>query len=165
MINMALKNLEKYYIAENGDHGAASAVQSSEVDLNLPRGYVAQIDEVSFEITNLGSNFADTDNFDLDCILLKDPDDDATYLPETNATEHDVIAHAELIVLSTAATNLYVDKFRTFKMTNIVYTARNMRFNSRGSGADADDYGARCHIKYHLVKVTDKELLALAGIL
>lgn len=149
-------------------------IDTVEVDLELPRGYVAKIKIVIFEIISVGAPSLGTAvvGIDFQAALLRDPDDATTVQIPPNEVQHDVIADfAGSILHILDATNGLGVYFNTDGQKIIhfdenefdIITARNCRFNATAGAQTAMDI--KCTIYYTLEVITDTEVLELLDIL
>lgn len=152
----------------------ADTTLSIEVDLELPRGYVAKIKIVIFEITSHGGPSIGTTvtDIDWDSALLRDPDDAVTLEIPENEVQHDVIADFCGSVIFDIDTTNGLGVFHSIPERKTIYfnemdfdivTARNLRFNVECSAQSALDI--KCTIYYTLEKITSTEILELLDIL
>lgn len=157
---------------------AANTV-SAEIDLDLPRGYVAKIKTAMMEFRRVGEDFEgiSADKLArLQAALVLDPDDAANFTVPTNVVSHDVLMEIEgevIIVAGTAGDVIarfdmarLIKNFESEKLD--VITARNMRLNVDGGGTDVSDLTeSTCVaiIDYTLEKITDADILSLLDIL
>lgn len=153
------------------------SIISIELDLELPRGFIAKIYKVIFEWRSWGTDLVGLGAIEADlqmnCSLIRDPDDITTTQMPQNAVQHDVIAETSEGVFqnptgSLAGFTSLLRKTIDFPEHIDVITARNMRFNATGGGADSaniTESAARVEVYYTLEKVTDADILELLDIL
>ena len=142
---------------------------STEIDLELPRGYVAKIRKIKFQVDNAEEKWAATEIAAFTAALLLDPDDATTTQMPNNEVEHDVLAEHNCGIVSGAANapesfNMNAE-WIYFEDTEDVITARNMRFNSIASTASFDDAFHEVYVYYTLEQVKDTEIMELLDIL
>ncbi len=145
----------------------STAVQSAELDLELPRGYIAKIRKVVFS-PFFDTNRTATITTGLFMALVRDPDDPVTERAPRGVVQHDVIAEfvgtyfydtvTETLLMTTPLT-------LTFTELEDVITARNLRFNAQTNVAVTDEISFNIEVYYTLEKVTDLEILDLLDIL
>lgn len=152
----------------------STATISVEVDLELPRGYVAKIKIVEFQIRLVGVLQTSANIFTefWTVALVKDPDDDTTVAIPIAEVQHDVIAdfianYAGILDTTNHNGAFIADPFRKIIYFNEnefdIITARNMRFNGTES-ADLDAV-VFCTIYYTLEAIKKQETLELLDIL
>ena len=148
---------------------ASTTTVSSEIDFELPRGYVAKIRKIKFELDNVLQKWASGEKAAFTAALLLDPDDTSTTQLPDNEVEHDVIAEHNVGIVSGAATAIALlngnAEWIYFEDGEDVITARNMRFNSVASTDNFDDAYHECTIYYTLEKVQDSQIMELLDIL
>ena len=145
-----------------------TTVVSSEIDFELPRGFVAKIRKIKMEIDDVAEKFASGDTAEFTAALLLDPDDALTTQFPVNEVEHDVLAEYNASILSVAGTAIQISnhtEWINFEDTEDVITARNMRWNSIASGAGLDDAFQECTIYYTLEQIKDLQIMELLDIL
>lgn len=152
---------------------------STEIDFELPRGFVAKIKRVSLEVRGIAADIA---TISVDKLLsyivglILDPDDITTTFPPTNVVSHDALESLQVDVLVVAGTagdpGVYISFLRkevNYESEGLdVITARNMRQNIDITGTDAADGTeaiAVTTIHYTLEKITDVDILSLLDIL
>ncbi len=145
----------------------ANVVQSIEIDLELPRGYIAKIKKVIFALEGALSAVGDN-TFTM--ALVRDPDDNATNIIPENEVQHDVIADAIFTVFEGTLTTGTNTSGRRRNITNFdqeldVVTARNMRFNAGGANPTPTQTRVVCEVYYTLEEVSDELVLDLLAIL
>lgn len=141
---------------------------SVEVDLELPRGFIAKISKILFTVFPFAVAVGGREQ-NVECVLIRDPDDTTTTVIPANAVQHDVIAALRGVfimeVFTTGAASFVADRKQVlFREDEDVITARNLRFNSK-MGLTAPDVNFECEIYYTLEKVTDVDILNLLDIL
>jgi hypothetical protein len=139
-----------------------------ELDLELPRGYVAKIKEVIFEHIQPGDNLALADSYALNLALIRDPDDAATVLVPANEVQHDVIFSTTMwvsVIATESALASRVRRSKRFDQEEDSFTARNLRFNTDSDGVDSNVSYSDCYVYYTLETVTTGEILELLDIL
>lgn len=145
-----------------------STVSTEEIDLDLPRGYIAKIALVILEVIQSGT----VDNtYELRAALVNDPDDTESIVIPENTVKHDVIADLNLEFNYDQTDGLFyllpsARKTVSFKENELdVISARNMRFNGDDVNNNGDGAVA-CTIYYTIEKVKGSEnLLNLLDIL
>lgn len=144
----------------------ANVTKSVEMDLEIPRGYIAKIKKVILSCDGnmaVGANY-----FSLGCI--NDPDDIITGLVPIGQVKHDVIFARQFAVsFSTQATgNLHGGDLYSeivFDQELDVVAARNLRFNAVAANATPTMSGVDCHVYYSLEAISDQLILELLDIL
>lgn len=150
---------------------AGTATQSTEVDLELPRGYVAKIHKVKFAIWQILDLGAANEQIELQLALVNDPDDTTTVMVPTNEVEHDVICDFQVdIVNSATALQGLITKFHEqYDFSHLegmdVLAARNLRFNFYGDTASFDGASIGVRVWYTLEKINDSQIMELLDIL
>jgi hypothetical protein len=148
------------------------APQSTEIDLDLPKGYIAKIKLVIIKYFLDGITAGTTiDSELLYSALVRDPDDAATIEIPENAVQHDVIMdYTERYNALLDATNgvgaIEVEKMKILNFDDMnvdVITARNIRFNAAASATTTHD--VECTVYYTLEAIKKTELLELLDIL
>ena len=154
---------------------------SLEIDLELPRGFVARIHYVELRVDRMHEDHENNETDNLiryRVALIKDPDDTTSQSLPSNSVQHDVLMDLEVSMYITASSASPIQNFaneeRNFKQIYFsgegvdVITARNMRLNLDAEGADAADateaFGIAI-IHYTLEEVKDEDILALLDIL
>ena len=171
---MAIKDFDDLLlmIRANITDDASSAVISAEVDLNLPRGFIAKIKKIKFEFNDLLVELNDiiSASVNIAMAIIRDPDDTISTGAPTNTDEHDVIfdwntshlAHTTVASLIQGQESAEID---FSEEDEDVITARNMRFNMSGFATANFTPTSNCKIWYTLEKVTDDLILNLLDIL
>lgn len=146
-----------------------NVLQSIEVDLELPRGFVAKIKKLSL-FTN--GNLSAVGNIDVQAALIRDPDDITTLVFPDNTVQHDVIASLEFNAQKGTVTTGSIGSLMgrhivdlTFDEGEDLITARNMRFNAIGSSGAISLGSISAVIRYTLEEVKDADILDLLDIL
>ena len=158
-------------IRSNLTDDASSSVISAEVDLNLPRGFIAKIKKIRFEFNDLIGELNDVSATIFTAMaLIRDPDDITSTGAPSNTDEHDVIADFNSSHLAhTTGSNVKPGELSFdidfSEADEDVITARNMRFNMAGSALSLFTPSANCKIWYTLESVTDDIILNLLDIL
>ena len=160
-------------IRSNITDDATNAVISNEVDLNLPRGFIAKIKKIIFEANDLLPELLDVVATSLlqAMALIRDPDDITSTGMPSNTDEHDVLAEWNFSAIGNTTGNLiqHPSEHRVeidfSEADEDVITARNLRFNI--SGATTANYTPtfNCKVYYTLEPVTDDLILNLLDIL
>lgn len=164
---MARKDTDNLLKVISEDHISllsGSGIVSVELDLELPRGFVAKIRKVIFQVTFVESVTLDQA---VAMALIRDPDDITTTSIPFNSVQHDVIAELDfwtIIDVAAIAVTSATQKIYTFSELEDIITARNMRFNAVASGA-TQTISVKVAVHYTLEKVTDMEILDLLDIL
>lgn len=145
-----------------------AGIVSVELDLELPRGFIAKISKIIFAVFPFNVAVGGRDQ-SFECVLLRDPDDTTTSVVPNNVVQHDVLADMRGVftfeVFTTGAASFVADRKEvSFREDEDVITARNLRFNAT-MGLAAPDLNFECEIYYTLEKVTDVDLLNLLDIL
>ena len=97
-------------IRSNITDDASATVISNEVDLNLPRGFIAKIRKVIFEANDLPPELLDVVATSLvqAMALIRDPDDTVSTGMPSNTDEHDIIADWNFGMVGNTTANLIV---------------------------------------------------------
>ncbi len=146
---------------------------STEIDFELPRGFIAKIRKVHIGIWNITDVLIAAEVVSVNGALVRDPDDATQVQFPQNTVEHDVIAdyQQEYIGIVGAAGQFTVKNhgnqgiFDFEAMGVDVITARNMRINTQADGTELGTATTRVIIFYTLEKVTDVDILNLLDIL
>ncbi len=148
---------------------------SVELDLELPRGYVAKIKRVEMfpkSLDDILAGFLADDYLLFGGVLLRDPDDAQTFFMPDNSVEHDVICeYRSELSMDTASGSLpaQVEKLWDFgdQIGLDVITARNLRFNAfvNAPNDPSDAPVLVCIVYYTLEKVKDAQILEVLDIL
>tara|TARA_Y100000004_G_C8943198_1_gene425049 strand:- start:1561 stop:2088 length:528 start_codon:yes stop_codon:yes gene_type:complete len=155
-----------------------SSAVSSEMELDIPRGYVAKIHRIKMVVANWSADLFDLASADYNAqiaaVLMRDPDDSSTVNMPNNPT-HDTLVHLYSDIYHSADTT-----GRTFFANNLEYdsgwipesvdliTARNLRCNADVFGSansDMDDAVVRYYVWFTYEKVTSSDLAELLQIL
>lgn len=142
------------------EHAEAADTKSVEIDLELPRGYIAKIKKVIFNWTGIGALSA------CEGALVNDPDDQITVQIPDNEVQHDVIADFDFIVNVIVGTEHFVEHRIEilFDQELDVVTARNLRFN-RTQTVGVGGGITQCEVYYTLEQISDSLILELLDIL
>lgn len=150
---------------------ASTTTVSSEIDLELPRGYVAKIHKVIVFAYDIWDLIVNTEKDLIEFALLLDPDDtETTAIPE-NTVEHDVLVDGTIEYgINTTLGNSFVENYRTeWDFSHLegldILSARNMRFNIVGAADYVDGAEVRCEIFYTLEPIKDNQIMELLDIL
>jgi len=174
---MVSKLLDKVMHVISEDHLLENQanILTVELDLDLPRGYVAKIHEVIISIPFVEFDKSQVDEYALgyEAALVRDPDDtESTRIP-VNTVQHDVVTEFKGSINGSmdGADNDHTITF-TNRKTQIkfdtldVITARNMRFNAQTVTQEADiEIQLRVNVYYSLEKISDADLLGVLDIL
>lgn len=136
---------------------SGSGTVSDELDLELPRGYVAKIKEIVFEAVN-GEALV----HNIQGAVVNDPDDNVTITIPENRVDHDVIADVGYQQGAGSTIGSWWRQYY-FDQELDVIAARNIRVNLANSGAGA--FNMMTKIYYTLEEVTSDLLLNLLDIL
>lgn len=146
----------------------ASGIATVEMDLELPRGYIAKIHRVEIKLQLLSGLTAGVSEQEFEAALIRDPDDITTVQIPENTVQHDVVCDHKFTGQHEATddTNGYSEDIYIYEVIEKkdVITARNMRFNINQGSTDPD-WGCSCTMFYTLEKVTAEVMLALLDIL
>lgn len=178
MAKLSLDKLLKVFRTVNTLN--ATTIVSSELDFDIPRGYVIKLHKVIIEIRNLEEDFETISVDKLARIvgaLIRDPDDSTGLSVPVDKVDHDTLldfAVAFVMAAGTAGDTLAIVmgiqriEFNFAQEGLDVISARNLRFNVIGQGTDAADLTesqVNCTIHYELVRITDTQTLELLNIL
>lgn len=150
----------------------AGVTTSKEIDLDLPRGYVAKIRDVIFTCLGIEA-LANSEGATLEMALINDPDDEDSYEIPDDTVKHDVIAGhkygCEVKIDTTNGVGVFfgnnpIKEINFQSMGVDVISARNMRFNVNNGGANAI-VDCECEIYYTIEPVKGEGLLNLLDIL
>lgn len=156
-----------------------STLVSLEIDFELPRGFLAKIHNVKQHFKNVQADMLGIDidsEWGMRSALMRDPDDITTIVEPNNSVEHDVITSHECGMhfnpVATVGSAVIVGKL--MKQDNFaaegldVFTARNMRWNINGIGAQVASLTealGEVLIRYTLEKITNSDIINLLDIL
>ena len=142
---------------------------STEIDLELPRGYVAKIRKIKMEVDDAGEKWGTGDTCGFSAALLLDPDDAVTNQFPDNEVEHDVIAEHNYDLVSSSTEFLMRGhenpQWIYFEDKEDVITARNMRWNTVATTVSYNDALHEATIYYTLEKIKDAQIMELLDIL
>jgi len=142
-----------------------STTKTEEIDLDLPRGYVAKVHKTLMRVYNI----ADTNNYLVNMALVNDPDDETTVAIPENTVKHDVISDHRVNAQRTDANGVFavspsLEQFIDYKPLDVI-AARNMRLNAKDDQNNGDG-DCECIIWYTIEKIKGSEnLLNLLDIL
>lgn len=159
-------NLMQVIHAENVIAGTDTV--SIEIDLELPRGYVAKIRKIKMEVDSILSRWASGEGAEFSGALVLDPDDLTSAGFPSDSVEHDVIAEHNAAIESSTTEFVVVTNFVEwvcFEDKEDVITARNMRWNTSASEADFNTGTHEVTIYYTLEKIHDTQIMELLDIL
>ena len=169
-------NLLKYVSANVANN--AGAAGSAEIELDIPRGYVAKIHRMKIATYNLSEDiYNQTADFacQIAAALVRDPDDSSNITPP-NSVKHDILQYVLVDVTgtdignqgsSTLVLNESVDTGYIPESIDVI-TARNLRFNIDQFGTNKSILtasGMRAEVWYTYEKVTNTDLAELLDIL
>lgn len=149
---------------------AGTAIISSEIDLELPRGYVAKIQKVVVQFRGWDAVVSSGVNDRIECALLLDPDDALTVRIPDNQVEHDVLLDEmwEMALLTTTLA-LKDEGMRQYDFSQLegfdIITARNMRWNVTAAGTGLNGMIPKVNIYYTLEAIKDAQIMELLDIL
>lgn len=154
---------------------AAGNVASLEIDLELPRGFIAKFSAWEFQLRDFHEDLEGLgagNELGVHMCILRDPDDAVTVQIPSNQVQHDAwddFAFSNGIGAGTlSGYNVPNVKQYFAKESDDWITARNLRFNVQGVGPDAADLTeSQCQWtgRYKLEEVTDADILNLLDIL
>lgn len=134
-----------------------SGTVTDEVDLELPRGFVAKIHKVRL-VVNVAAGLV----INAQAALVNDPDDITTIAIPENQVDHDGIY--DLFFQANAShTGSVEEQIHQPPPGKDIIAARNLRFNAANSGAGA--FNVICEVFYTLEQVTSDLLMNLLDIL
>jgi len=158
----------------------AGTLVSTEVDLELPRGFVAKIHSILLRVDRIAE---DIEGISVDKLIryllaiINDPDDQTQTTLGSNIVDHDLLLDLEVEVILTAGTAgdtvaLIIPsdarREKSFSDNGLdTIAARNLRLNIDVEGtdlADATEAFGVVQISYTLEKVTDQDILAVLQI-
>ena len=169
-------NLLKY-VSVNVANNAGTA-GSAEIELDIPRGYIAKLHRLRITTYNLSEDiYNQTSEFacQIAGAIVRDPDDSTNITPP-NSVKHDILQYllvditgldignqgATLKVLNDSVDTMYIPE------SVDVITARNLRFNIDQFGTSKSILtasGMRAEVWYTYEKVTNTDLAELLDIL
>lgn len=175
--NLNFDNIMKIMQVFNLNTGAT--LVSTEIDFNIPRGFIVKIHYASIQLNNIGE---DIEGISVDKIirptaaLVKDPDDITSVAFTSNQVDHDILMtlNSEILIVAGTAGDVTALAMKLFVEKNFaaegldVFTARNMRLNSDVFGtdaADATESSIEVIIHYTLEKITSDLIIDLLSIL
>jgi len=148
---------------------AGTTVDSNEIDLELPRGYVAKIHKVIVQIFKWDAVLGAAENDRFSWAVLLDPDDATTVEMPDNSVEHDVLVSGfwSALSITTLALSDVVEKQYDFSHLEglDILSARNMRFNTVAAGTDLNATELKVFIYYTLEEIKDAQIMELLDIL
>lgn len=160
-------NIMQVIAADNTVNG--TTVVSSEIDLELPRGYVAKIHKVVVQVTGWDAVLGAAENDRFRYCLLLDPDDNTTVEMPVDTVEHDALVAGYFSFLT--ITNLGIGPMdqHQFDFSNLdgldILSARNLRFNIAAGGTDLNNAVVKVMIYYTLEAIKDSQIMELLDIL
>lgn len=177
-------NLLKYitvFVSANG-----GSTTSTELDLDIPRGYVAKLHRIIISSSGIEVDLFDHDgDFEASCVggLYRDPDDATSVTPPSAQTQHDALAFLSTGIVkvqddnpldATAGQGVGVQIYNTLNDSGWfpdhldMITARNLRFNIDQFGANRSllvDMGMRVEVYFTYEKVSASDIAELLDIL
>jgi len=155
-----------------------STLVSIELDFEMPRGFIAKIADILIEVLDIEKDLAALaadSEYKMFGALVRDPDDITSAAIPSNRVDHDVIMDFDVGVVFIFAVEGVpqiigdVRKERNFNAEGIdVFTARNMRFNIDGAGAQVallTEARAKAVVHYTLEKISNVDIVNLLDIL
>jgi len=175
-------NLLKYITAFVSSN--AGTTTSTELDLDIPRGYVAKIHRIILSTAGLEVDLLDQTG-DFECSiaggLYRDPDDSVSVTPPSGQTQHDALAYLLTGMCKNNEANSGTQNASTgmqfyntrndsgwFPDHLDMITARNLRFNIDQFGANKSallDSGMRVEVYFTYEKVSASDIAELLDIL
>ena len=169
-------NLLKY-VSVNVSNNAGTA-GSAEIELDIPRGYIAKLHRMRMTTYNLSEDiYNQTDDFacQISAGLVRDPDDSVNITPP-NSVKHDILQYLLVDITGTDIANRGASIHVLNESVDTGYipegidviTARNLRFNIDQFGTSKSILtasGMRCEVWYTYEKVTNTDLAELLDIL
>jgi len=151
----------------------SNTAQSEEIDLELPKGYVAKVKIVRFRSFGVSIGIGATvTTHTVQAALVRDPDDAASYEIPENEVQHDVICDYLNEVIYTINTTNGVGAIIFSNPKEYIYfsenefdiiSARNLRLV--GFGTATTEMEVDVTIWYTLEKITKDEVLEILDIL
>jgi len=147
----------------------AATVTSTEVNLDLPRGYVAHFKHIEWILyDNMGQLMIDATARELQAAFVKDPDDEETVEIPHNESHHDVLDEFRIsshcnVANTSGVIHTPLFKQRRFTEEEDAVSARNCRVNCIETGGITCKLV--CIIDYTIEKVSDNDILNLLDIL
>ncbi len=160
-------NIMQVISAENAVAG--TAIISSEIDFELPRGYVAKIHKVVVQFRLWSTVILSGVNDRSFSALLLDPDDALTTKMPDNTVEHDVLLdevwEVKLLTTTVGRGDLGMRQY-DFTIEGLdVITARNMRWNTTAAATGVNGLVPKVNIYYTLEVIKDAQIMELLDIL
>ena len=158
-------------VIESRNTIASTTIVSSEIDFELPRGFVVKIHKVRVWAHDIMDKFADAEKDQVHFALLLDPDDAMTIRMPDNTVEHDVVLSGTIEYNVVAALTVALLQNHTFEwdFSHLegldILSARNMRFNIQAGGTTVDGADVICQIWYTLEAIKDTQIMELLDIL
>lgn len=150
---------------------AGATVISTEVDLELPRGYVAKVHKVRVQFQDCLAKMVNAELDEVHYALLLDPDDAATIAMPHETVEHDVILSGQfqygvVVAAHGGLWNSFEEQWDFSHLEGLdILSARNMRFNCAATADYVDGAEIECQIWYTLEAIQDKQIMELLDIL
>jgi len=154
-----------------------STSDSIEIDLELPRGFVARLNHTRMGVSVNTNNLISGDDLNVQMALIRDPDDGVTVSIPLNQTQHDVITDMDWRAIAIAPFSGAADVSFHPDTTNPqekdwgdnfqrdMITARNLRFNAVGISGMTNEVNARARVDYTLEEVDEEQLINVLDIL
>ncbi len=146
---------------------ASTGIASIELDLELPRGFIAKFKSTDFYLKDPQSP-VNVGTFQIQAAIINDPDDAASIEIPSNRVDHDVIDDAIFhSMVGAAGINPQFElapKSKKWDQESDIIAARNLRYNAQ---TDSANWFATPRFKgvYTLEEVTTETLLNLLVIL
>ena len=150
---------------------ASTVIASVEIDLELPRGFVAKIHKCIVRTINFYDKLVAADQVMARYWLGLDPDDALTIQFPLNTVEHDGVLHGgfEYLGLGTGEWGMFEPLRHVYDFSHLegldIISARNMRFNTIANNDNADDAIIEIVIYYTLEEIKDNQIMELLDIL
>ena len=153
-----------------------TTITSDEIELDIPRGYIAKFHKIDLEVLSLSADLADqTADFDaqIAVALVRDPDDQTSLNPPDNDVQHDVLIrmYTDVLLNVTEGSSAIVHPRKStgwIPQHLDLITARNLRLNADVFGANAasiTEASIRCDVFFTYEKVTKGDILELLEII
>lgn len=146
----------------------STTVVSEEIDLDLPRGFIAKIRKIMSTDGILIATDTDNNLFEVQSALLRDPDDASNVMPDLDNSNDVLYADVSdwLVLQSAAGHGAYHSQKSSLTFTELedLITARNIRHNAQAGASTATIQSAFVNY-YTLEKINDGDILNLLDIL
>lgn len=148
-----------------------TTIISTEIDLELPRGYVAKIHKIRVQFQDCIAKMVNAEIDEIQYALLLDPDDATTVAMPHETVEHDVILSGQFQYSVVTAShgglfNKFEEQWDFSHLEGLdILSARNMRFNISATEEFVDGAEVECQMWYTLEVIKDTQIMELLDIL